>query len=245
MSVTSGRRHLGSSPEAATDAIDCLQRLRANVGRLVAQAGDGLTDGQKADVLADHLSKWSVGRRQLNFPQFVSSLRGMCLSTDGAQEAFVALDRNGNGVVDVQEFCDAMLHPNGTPLAHGKTRDHWLRVGAVPPPHKPAAHWTLHASGAVGKFHAPGGYVEGRGAFDFAREHEWEPDGSLPRRHAPVGGLRPHIRESGGICLPGPFVAGDFQHGGHRPLQGSLAAAGAASVGTSMSRSRSSSAVMR
>mmetsp|Transcript_91949 Transcript_91949/g.239694 ORF Transcript_91949/g.239694 Transcript_91949/m.239694 type:complete len:462 (-) Transcript_91949:93-1478(-) len=85
-----------------------VQQLRDKLLGLMEQT-NRTSQAQQTEFLGNYISKWSAGKQSMTFKQFVSSLQSLNMPTDGAQEVFAALDRDGSGAVHIQEFCAAIF----------------------------------------------------------------------------------------------------------------------------------------
>jgi len=110
---------LGSSRGAA--ASFGVQQLRDKVDALLSSAGHQ-TSQQKTEYLTTYISKWSMGRQRMTHQQFIGALQSLHLPLAGAGEVFSALDKDGNGSIDIREFCDAVLVPGSLPPARSAMR---------------------------------------------------------------------------------------------------------------------------
>lgn len=98
-----------------------VQQLRDKIELLLSSAGHQ-TSQQKTEYLTTYISKWSMGRQRMTHQQFIGALQSLHLPLAGAGEVFSALDKDGNGTIDIREFCDALVLNSPLPNARSAMR---------------------------------------------------------------------------------------------------------------------------
>lgn len=88
--------------------MPAVQQLRDKLAQMMSSVGQQ-TQQQKIDYLSAHFTRWSMGQQRMTHQQFIGALQSLHLPLTGASEVFPFMDKDGNGTIDIREFCDAMV----------------------------------------------------------------------------------------------------------------------------------------
>lgn len=102
------------------DVTGDINFLRDSINRLLGQVGP-LTVSEKSAFLFNSVSRWNAGKRQISLEQLQASLSTLNIPCTGLHEVFTALDRERNGIIDIGEFCDAVVGGGIGALRSNKT----------------------------------------------------------------------------------------------------------------------------
>eukprot|EP00929_Paragymnodinium_shiwhaense_P091851 TRINITY_DN51737_c0_g2_i1.p1 TRINITY_DN51737_c0_g2~~TRINITY_DN51737_c0_g2_i1.p1 ORF type:complete len:573 (-),score=119.11 TRINITY_DN51737_c0_g2_i1:93-1811(-) len=204
--------------------MTAVEGLREHFHQLVSKVGLQTVE-QKSDYIGDYIARWGAGKRQVNFQQFVQSLRSLHIPADRAEEAFYEIDLNGNGVLDVKELSTA-LFGYSVDTRHGAIND----ANRFRPGEKitESSKWHKCQSGGFGKssLHKVGACVINAQPLDFTREKSpWEPQIKGTKHpcgygpHPGVGGIRSQEAHAWHHCDRHETFPGGGFGGGSKPTR--------------------------